>query len=92
MVKPGPRTGRDDEAEENGSIAQAMLDIKNEENLPDGIENAFTVEYGVMIDVTDDLAIEDVDAAEDNPKTGVVYAVMPMAIAASAIAILRKKR
>ena len=78
--------------EENGRVAQAMLDIKNEENLPDGIENAFTVEYGVMIDVTDDLAFEDVDVAEDNPRTGVVYAVMPMAIAAAAIAILRKKR
>lgn len=37
-----------DEAEENGRIAQAMLDVKNEENLPDGIENAFVIEYGIM--------------------------------------------
>lgn len=35
------------EEEENGRIAAEMLKIKNEENLPDGIENAFKVTYGI---------------------------------------------
>ena len=48
-----------DEAEENGRVAQAMLDIKNEENLPDGIENAFVVECGVMLAVADEDAVLD---------------------------------
>lgn len=43
--------------EENGRIAAAMKAIKEEENLPDGIENAFEISYGVMI----------VDAVEDIP-------------------------
>lgn len=48
-----------DEAEENGRVAQAMLDIKNEENLPDGIENAFVVECGVMLAVANEDAVLD---------------------------------
>ena len=91
---------RVDESEENGRIAQAMLDVKNEEGLPDGIENAFVVNYGVIITAVEDLAFEDdIDdiAVEDydtsgNPKTGVVYAVLPMVAAAAAIVVLRKKK
>lgn len=42
------------EEEENGRIAAAMKAVKEEENLPDGIENAFEVAYGVWIDTVDD--------------------------------------
>lgn len=35
--------------QEGGRIAAEMLRIKNEENLPDGIENAFVIEYNVVI-------------------------------------------
>ena len=37
------------EEEENGRVAAAMKAVKEENNLPDGIENAFTVEYGIFI-------------------------------------------
>lgn len=54
-----------DEAEENGRIAQAMLDVKNEENLPDGIENAFMVEYGIMYATAEEECDELIDAVVD---------------------------
>ena len=37
------------EEEENGRIAAAMKAVKEEENLPDGIENAFEIAYGVRV-------------------------------------------
>lgn len=40
---------RVDEETESGRIAAAMKAVKEENNLPDGIENAFTVEYGVNV-------------------------------------------
>lgn len=77
--------------EENGRIAQAMLDVKNEENLPDGIESAFVIEYGVII--VPAIAFEDTaDEVTENPHTGVIYAALPMAVAVAAIAIFRKKK
>lgn len=42
------------EGEENGRIAAAMKAIKEEENLPDGIENAFEITYGVCVIPVDD--------------------------------------
>ncbi len=41
--------------EENGRIAAAMKAVKEEENLPDGIENAFEIRYGMMIEAVDDV-------------------------------------
>ena len=81
------------EEEENGRIAQAMLDVKNEENLPDGIENAFRIDYGVGFVILDDLVKEETDEeTPGNPGTGVIYATLPMAAAAAAMAVCRKKQ
>ena len=41
------------EEQKGGRIAAEMLRIKNEENLPDGIENAFVIRYGIWIDLAD---------------------------------------
>lgn len=87
-----------DESEENGRIAQAMLDVKNEEGLPDGIENAFTIEYGVYIDVTEDVDYDETDATENNsvddsnPVTGLALTAVPMAAAFAALVITKKRR
>ncbi len=53
------------EEEENGRIAAAMKAVKEEENLPDGIENAFEIKYGVIIE--DAQAVEVPTAPGENP-------------------------
>lgn len=54
-------------------ILQAMTEIKNAKNLPDGIENAFRVEYGI-VEPMDDEGYDD-DAVIDRPQEAHITAV-----------------
>lgn len=60
---------RIDAEEARPLILQAMTEVKNEYGFPDGIENAFTVEYGIVTETDEAIAVDRPQEAKNVAET-----------------------